>query len=191
MILASRNFILVFLITAFFDLALNLLPPPFGAVLMRDYFDQHTVLAAALIAGFIGAFTLPVVALFTRINKPSTHSIIVIFLVSALIGFPMEKSGIFPHLNVHYYDALPRHQSFLADGLSGLIVAQTYWLINSSISAQAGARLLVFWAMIAVAYFWLANVGFVITSKVALPTKFDVEIADGFASVHNVDEPLL
>ena len=43
----------------------------------------------------------------------------------------MEKSGIFPHLNVHYYDKLlPRHQSFLADGLSGLNCCADILFIN-------------------------------------------------------------
>ena len=87
----ARSLVLVFCITAAFDVLLNLSPHPLG-VLLADYFEQHTVLAAAMIAGFIGAFTLPVVASFTDYRAPSIHSIGTTFAVSALIGFPMYFS---------------------------------------------------------------------------------------------------
>lgn len=152
MIVTCRDYVLVFVITAIFDIALNLLPPPVGATLLRDYFSKHTVLSAALIAGFIGAFTLPVIAVFTNIKKPSLHGIVIIFIISAVIGFPMQRSGIFPHLNVYYYDKLPRYQSFLADGLSGLMVAQVYWLINCRISTRAKMSLGLMWTLIVITY---------------------------------------
>ena len=159
MIVTYRDYVVVFLITATFDVALNLLPPPVGAILLRDYFSKHTVLSAALIAGFIGAFTLPVIALFTNINKPSTHSVVTIFVVSAFIGFPMQWSGIFPHLNVHYYGKLPRYQSFLADGISGLMVAQVYWSIISRISTRAKTALGLMWTLIVITYAVLLKSG--------------------------------
>lgn len=43
----------------------------------------------------------------------------------------MEWSGMFPILQKHYYDALPRYQTFLADGLSGIMVAFVFWIIQS------------------------------------------------------------
>ena len=162
MFVSYRDYVLVFLITATFDLALNLLPPPIGATLIRDYFSQHTVLSAALIAGFIGAFTLPVIALFTTINKPSVYAVVVIFFVSAVIGFPMQWSGIFPHLNVHYYEKLPRYQTFLADGLSGLMVAHVYWLLNSRVSQDANKSLLLMWTLIVVMYAILVKSGIIL-----------------------------
>tara|TARA_Y100000361_G_scaffold151877_1_gene170144 strand:+ start:394 stop:900 length:507 start_codon:yes stop_codon:yes gene_type:complete len=123
--------VLVFAITATFDFLMNVTPPPVGAVLTRPYFEEHTVLSAALIAGFIGAFTyLPLHALGVT-DRASYSNIISIFLGSALIGFPMEWSGMFPILQKHYYDALPRYQTFLADGLSGIMVAFVFWIIQS------------------------------------------------------------
>tara|TARA_B100000683_G_scaffold183301_1_gene176537 strand:+ start:1241 stop:1648 length:408 start_codon:yes stop_codon:yes gene_type:complete len=123
-----------FVITAAYDVALNLLPPPVGAVILRPYFEKHTVLAAGLIAGFVGAVTFCLLAFaLPSTLRPSWRSAILIFIVSALVGFPMQYSGIFPHLNAHYYGKIPRLQSFAADGLSGVIVACTYWLCQKYI----------------------------------------------------------
>lgn len=163
MIVTCKDYVLVFLITATFDIALNVLPPPVGATLIRDYFSKHTVLSAALIAGFIGAFTLPFIAAFTNIRKPSLYSVVITFIISAIIGFPMQWSGIFPHLNVYYYDKLPRYQSFLADGLSGLMVAQVYWLINSRVDTQAKANLILMWTLIVIIYAVLVKSEIIIT----------------------------
>ena len=40
----------------------------------------------------------------------------------------MLYSGLFPHLDKHYYQVMPRIQSFVADGLSGIMVAAVYYL---------------------------------------------------------------
>lgn len=125
----ARAVVYVFCITAAFDVFINLAPHPFG-ILLVDYFDKHTVLSAALIAGFVGAITLPVIAALTDYTAPSASSVVVTFAVSALIGFAMQMSGLFPHLDEHYYGTLPRHQTFLADGLSGLMVASVYWMLT-------------------------------------------------------------
>ena len=147
--------VLVFAITAIFDLLMNILPPPVGAVLTRSYFKEHTVLSAALIAGFIGACTfIPLLPLGVT-ERASYMNIVAIFLVSALIGFPMEWSGMFPILQKHYYDPLPRYQTFLADGMSGIMVAFVFWIIQS----QYEHSILVVTIMSVVIYFILLKRG--------------------------------
>jgi len=122
--------ILIFIITASFDIALNILPPPLGAVILRPYFNEHTLLSAALIAGFIGAITFCVLYLiYGNIPKMSVYNIFIIFIISALMGFPIRLSKLFPRLDKHYYQVVPRIQSFLADGLSGIMVAVVYYFI--------------------------------------------------------------
>lgn len=122
--------ILCFIITAGFDLALNLLPPPLGAEILRPYFDKHTKLAAALIAGFVGAVTFVVIyGVYQGIPELNAFNMVTIFSISALMGIPMRYSGWFPHLDVHYYQAIPRIQSFAADGLSGIMVAAVYYFL--------------------------------------------------------------
>lgn len=122
--------ILSFIITAGFDIALNITPPPIGAVILRDYFDNHTLLSAALIAGFVGAITfMVIISFYGKVPKFSIMSMIVIFCISALMGTPMRLSGLFPVLDKYYYQKIPRIQSFLADGLSGVMVASVYYFI--------------------------------------------------------------
>jgi hypothetical protein len=122
--------VISFVITALFDLALNLLHSPIGATRIRPYFEQHTPLAAALIAGFVGAVTFTVLfAIYSGNPKPNIYNIAVIFSVSALIGIPMRYSGLFPHLDKHYYQVFPRIQSFIYDGGSGIMVALVYYYI--------------------------------------------------------------
>lgn len=127
----TNDTIKVFMITAGFDIALNVLPPPIGASILRDYFDKHTILSAGLIAGFVGALTFIVIlSIFPEAIRASAMSCFKIFLISALIGFPMEWSQLFPHLNVDYYQKIPRIQSFLADGMSGVMVASVFWILK-------------------------------------------------------------
>mgnify|MGYP001445410044 FL=1 len=125
-----KDIIIIFIITAAFDIALNLTPPPVGAVILREYFDNHTILAAALIAGFVGAITLAVIYyLFGKIPELSIRNMTYIFIISALMGTPMRYSNLFPLLDKYYYQKIPRIQSFLADGLSGVMVAAVYYFI--------------------------------------------------------------
>lgn len=158
----ARSLVLVFCITAAFDVLLNLGPHPKGSLLV-DYFKQHTVLAAALIAGFIGAFTLPVIAALTDYRTPTIHSIVTTFAVSALIGFPMYFSGIFPHLNKHYYDKLPRYQTFLADGLSGVMVATVYWMLTLPRRAWRLDMLTPLWISVVAIKVFLEHMGLLVT----------------------------
>ena len=124
-----QSIVFIFSITAIFDLIINLAPPPLAATLIRKYFDSHTPLAAALIAGFVGAVTYALmIMLQLNISTPSYMGILQILIVSATIGFPMQWSGLFPLLDKYYYGVMPRWQSFLADGLSGVMVASVYWI---------------------------------------------------------------
>lgn len=159
-----KDITLVFLITAAFDVALNLLPPPVGNTLLGDYFSKHTVLAAALLAGFIATFTLPVIKLFTDTSYPTVHAVGAIFAVSALIGFPMQWSGAFPHLNTHYYEkpGLPRYQTFLADGLSGVMVASVYWLAMRRYTSQTSRSVGLMWMSVFLAYLALVRTGLIV-----------------------------
>ena len=123
--------VLSFIITAGFDVALNVTPPHLGAVILREYFDNHTLLAAALIAGFVGAVTFAVIYyIYSAVPKLSMYNMFVIFCISALMGIPMRLSGLFPILDKYYYQKIPRIQSFLADGISGVMVASVYYFMT-------------------------------------------------------------
>lgn len=129
--------VLSFVITALFDLALNLLPPPIGATSIRGYFNKHTPLAAALIAGFVGAITfLAIYFIYGKVPEPTVFNMVVIFSISALMGTPMRYSGLFPHLDKHYYQVMPRIQSFIADGLSGIMVAAVYYFLIGELKPE-------------------------------------------------------
>lgn len=122
--------VLSFVITAGFDIALNVTPPPLGAVILREYFDNHTLLAAALIAGFVGAVTFAIIYyIYSDVPKLTVYNMFIIFCISALIGIPMRLSGLFPILDKYYYQKIPRIQSFLADGISGVMVATVYYFM--------------------------------------------------------------
>ena len=125
-----RDFILVFVITATFDFIMNITPHPFGANLLREYFKHHTLLAAALIAGVGGAIPFIPIAYLIDYKKANLKNMAIIFWISAFAGILMEYSTIFPVLKKYYYDKLPRYQSFLADGLSGMMVASVFWVLT-------------------------------------------------------------
>ena len=54
---------------------------------------------------------------------------IITFIISALYGFVMKGSKLFPHLEKHYYDKLGVARSMYTDGVSGLIVQATLLVI--------------------------------------------------------------
>ena len=77
---------------------------------LQPYFEKHTLLAAPLIAGFVGATTQPIILYFMRFptNNSSINYIIqfmiLSFIVSALYGFVMKASNLFPYLDKYYYE---------------------------------------------------------------------------------------
>jgi hypothetical protein len=98
---------------------------------MQPYFKKHTLLAAALIAGFVGATTQPIILKIMPFPKKITDILYlakfltVSFVISALYGFIMKWSKLFPYLQTYYYDKLGVVGSMYHDGISGLIVQLT------------------------------------------------------------------
>ena len=132
-----------FAITAIYDIILRYLSLyysknfhyfPFIS-LLKPYFLHHTLLAAALIAGFVGFFTQWIILEMKEFPEELEYYNIIEFLVitaiiSALVGIPMKKSGLFPKLKEFYYDTLDKNKkypfrSMYHDGVSGLIVQST------------------------------------------------------------------
>ena len=111
-------------------------PKPFNiheydfVVALKPYFKKHTLLGAACIAGFVGAFTQYIILTLVdfphlKLDKNMVTFFIVSFIISAVVGYPMDKSGLFPVLSETYYRKLGRPRSFVADGISGVIVQAT------------------------------------------------------------------
>lgn len=131
-------YILTFFITASWDVVLRIMAenydklPPFLQFdfvrYLQPYFTVHTILAAALIAGFIGA-TAQVIILHTH-KLPTNMTtymtfLITSFVISALYGFIIKLSNLFPHLVDTYYKKLGTYRSMYLDGISGIIVQTT------------------------------------------------------------------
>ena len=139
----SNLIILTFIVTALWDIVLRFMSLNFEKIPeiirysmpfigdLKPYFKEHTLLAAALIAGFVGATTQPIITYITpfpkNINNISylVKFLIVSFIISALYGFIMKWSKLFPHLEKHYYDRLGVVKGMYHDGISGLIVQIT------------------------------------------------------------------
>lgn len=137
--------ILTFIITALWDVTLRSLSLynliPFLSKNMKfiqylkPYFQQHTLLAAALIAGFVGAVTQLIILYF--MDFPNSNSslnyifkfMVWSFVVSALFGFIMKASKLFPYLEMYYYKRLGLIKSLYHDGTSGLIVQFTLFFL--------------------------------------------------------------
>lgn len=131
-----EQLILVFLTTAVWDVILryislgNIRIPVVSdwewVRVLAPYFKKHTILGAALIAGSAGASAQLVLWLL----PPTTSYAYFTFqvaLVSALVGWPMYISGLYPELRRHYYDNL-QGKAVISDALSGLVVMMTIFL---------------------------------------------------------------
>ena len=141
--------ILTFIVTGIWDIVLrfmslnyNNLPKYFQMDFVKNlipYFKHHTLLAAALIAGFIGATTqviiLSIMSFPTSIFNIGYISkfMILSFIISALYGFIMKGSKLFPYLERHYYEPLGVIRSMYTDGVSGLVVQATLLFIYAVI----------------------------------------------------------
>ena len=101
---------------------------------LKPYFQKHTLLAAALIAGFVGSSTQYII--LNIMNFPTVDSsirynatfMLVSFIISALYGFIMKASKLFPYLDKYYYEKLHVIRSLYHDGISGIIVQMTLLL---------------------------------------------------------------
>jgi H+/gluconate symporter-like permease len=127
-----------FIITALWDVVLRIMSenyeklPNFFQVdfilYLQPYFKIHTLLAAALIAGFVGATTQAIILQFHKLptNIASYLTFMMVtFVISALYGFIIKFSKLFPHLVDTYYDKLGTYRSMYTDGISGIIVQTT------------------------------------------------------------------
>tara|TARA_Y100000748_G_C15455340_1_gene472632 strand:+ start:872 stop:1324 length:453 start_codon:yes stop_codon:yes gene_type:complete len=136
------DLILVFFITGFWDVVLRAMSEGRFSflgiekmkwvIVLKDYFDKHTILGAALIAAFVGAVTYPLIV-YTQDKFNITNRIvqlIVVFLISGLVGIPMRYSGLFPILNEHYYKPLGFGYSFMTDAMSGVIVSISLFFLH-------------------------------------------------------------
>ena len=140
-----RLIVLTFIATALYDVvlrALSLYNPipsvkaffPFIQYL-EPYFMKHTLLAAALIAGFVGATAQVIILYFMKFPTRSSSAKYIIqflawtFIASALYGFIMKASKLFPYLEEYYYKPLGLFKSLYHDGTSGLIVQTTLLLL--------------------------------------------------------------
>ena len=139
----SELIIITFVVTALWDVLLRYMSLNFEKIPtiiqqrmpfikdLKPYFQHHTLLAAALIAGFIGGTTQPIIITFMQFPKKNSSVTYIIkflilsFIVSALYGFLMKWSKLFPYLQTHYYDKLGLVRSLYHDGISGLIVQLT------------------------------------------------------------------
>ena len=138
----SEMILTAFIVTALWDIFLRLLSTGKLRLLgvekmkwvrvLQPYFERHTLLSAALIAGFVGALSALIV-IFTAPTKTQPYYFLYIVLISGLLGFPMIASNLFPILNETYYAGLPRYYSFATDAMSGAVVALT---IKGLISAR-------------------------------------------------------
>jgi hypothetical protein len=134
--------ILVFFITGLWDIILRVMANGNFSFLgiekmkwvtvLRGYFEKHTILSAALLAAFVGAIAyVLIVYTLTYLNITNyLQSLLIVFLISGLIGFPMRYSGLFPVLYNHYYKPLGLTYSFITDGMSGVIVAITLFCVQ-------------------------------------------------------------
>lgn len=131
-------YIITFIITALYDIILRIMSENYNKLptfLQMDfvkylypYFMKHTILAAALIAGFVAITTQMIIfkihKLPTNINSLITF-LIITFIISSLYGFIIKESKLFPHLVTNYYNNLGVCRSMYVDGISGLIVQST------------------------------------------------------------------
>lgn len=147
--ITDRIFIITFVVTAIFDVILQLIANDALPILnfvksfdwfisLKPYFKQHTPLAAALIAGFVGYTTqMLIYALvgFPLYKSASTIDYVMFVAASVVLsgvgGFLMQKSKLFPILEKTYYKELGTTRAFFTDIYSGIIVQLTaFALVN-------------------------------------------------------------
>ena len=143
----DRLLILTFIITALYDVLLRYMSLNYDKLpaffkwfdfikYLTPYFKKHTLLSAALLAGFIG-FGAQLIILtimpYPNVKKINLHNIItffvITFIVSALYGLPMKASKLFPILDETYYKGLGTFRGLYHDGISGLIVQFTLLIL--------------------------------------------------------------
>ena len=140
--------VITFIITAIWDIILRKLSENYYDLpyfiknnmlfvkYLIPYFEKLNLLDAALIAGFVGAVTQYIILSLVKLPKNfnnSLHFLIISFVVSALFGFVMKFSKLFPDLDETYYKNLGPINGMYHDGISGLIVQITLLFLNKII----------------------------------------------------------
>ena len=134
-----------FIITALWDVVLRKMSENYDSLptsiqnafpfisYLTPYFEKHTLLDAALIAGFVGACTQAIILIIGKYYKFFINNIYylmgITFVISALFGFVMKFSKLFPNLDETYYKELGTIRAMYHDGVSGLIVQSTLTLL--------------------------------------------------------------
>lgn len=141
----TDTLLLTFAITAVFDVVLQLAMRGHAPLVhwlvgdsdwyvsLRAYFETHTPLAAALLAGFVGFLAQAIILCFVDVPtsfKQVPTFLLVTFAVSALVGLFMNdasplSTGLFPIISETYYHDLGVYRAMLTDAYSGLIVNTT------------------------------------------------------------------
>lgn len=147
--------VLTFFVTGFYDVLLRYSSLNFDKLTkkiksflpfmksLKNYFSHYSLLSAFLLAAFVGALTQSIILYtFSFPNSTNTSYLEVIlffiwtFIVSALFGYIIKLSGLFPVLEKTYYRYLDKgYSSFLPlrslyhDGISGIIVQITVFSI--------------------------------------------------------------
>lgn len=134
--------VITFIVTALWDVILRIMSENYKSLpkfiqeykfieYLIPYFKKHTILAAALIAGFIGATTqLIIINIYkfpTNLKniKYLAEFLFVSFIISGLYGFAMKATKLFPYLEETYYKNLGPVRGAIHDGVSGLFVQIT------------------------------------------------------------------
>jgi hypothetical protein len=139
--------VLTFIVTALWDVLLRVMSENYKKLpsimkydfvrFLQPYFKKHTLLAAALIAGFVGAVTQYVILNIVSfpsdvMNISSVVTFLFIsFIISGLFGIVMKATKLFPYLDQYYYKPLGLIRSMYHDGISGLIVQITLIIMLS------------------------------------------------------------
>lgn len=139
----TQDVIIIFIITALWDVILRLMSEGkikfFGIenmkwiTVLKEYFEKHTILSAALIAGFVGTVTHFIIIKsleLLNLSGVNIYTILLVIFISGIVGIPMRYSGLFPHLKNHYYDPLGFEYSFATDAFSGIVVGASYQIIK-------------------------------------------------------------
>ena len=132
----SQLIIITFIVTALYDIIVRLiaenklhlfnLKNSDWIISLKPYFKKHTLLSAALIAGFVGAISQYIIIQFKDFPENyDLYFLTITALVSGSFGIVMEHSGLFPHLVNTYYKDLGKPRSIITDIMSGLIVNLT------------------------------------------------------------------
>lgn len=138
----SKLIIYTFIITSIWDILLRFMVERYALLpniikkykflkYLTQYFKQHTLISAALIAGFIGAVvqfiviqSYPFPSLLDNYMKLFLF-LLLSFIISGLFGFIIKESKLFPYLTDSYYKKLGPINAMIHDGVSGIIVQLT------------------------------------------------------------------